>query len=46
MNLKSRVQKLKSDIPAIFLALNAQETPIPQKYLRLLQLPMPSHQLT
>lgn len=28
MNLKSRAQKLKSDIPAIFLALNDQGTPM------------------
>lgn len=28
MNLKSRAKKLKSDIPAIFLALNDKETPI------------------
>lgn len=31
MNLKTRAKKLKSDIPAVFLALKDDETPIPAK---------------
>ena len=31
MNLKERAQKLKIDIPAIFIALKKQETPIVAK---------------
>lgn len=31
MNLKTRAKKLKSDIPAVFLVLKDDETPIPAK---------------
>lgn len=31
MNLKERAKKLKSDIPAVFLALKSRETPFPAK---------------
>lgn len=33
MNLKERAKKLKTDIPAIFLALKDKETPLPAKLL-------------
>lgn len=33
MDLKERAKKLKSDIPAVFLALKDKETPIPAKIL-------------
>lgn len=31
MNLKARAKRLKSDIPAVFIALKKKETPIPAK---------------
>lgn len=31
MDLKKRAQKLKTDIPAIFLALKDKDTPLPAK---------------
>ena len=31
MNIRDRAQQLKTDIPAVFLALKAKETPIPAK---------------
>jgi uncharacterized membrane protein YkvA (DUF1232 family) len=33
MNLKERSKKLKTDIPAIFIALRKRETPVPAKIL-------------
>ncbi len=33
MNLKDRSRKLKTDIPAIFIALRKKETPVPAKIL-------------
>ncbi len=33
MNLKERAQKLKSDIPAVFLALKDKDTPLLAKFL-------------
>ena len=36
MNLKERAKKLKSDVPAVFIALKDKETPIPAKILAFL----------
>lgn len=33
MDIKERAKKLKNDIPAVFLALNRKETPLPAKIL-------------
>ena len=33
MNLKARAQKLKTDIPAVFLALRRKDTPWPEKVI-------------
>jgi len=34
MNLKERAKQLKTDIPAVFIALRKKETSIPAKILR------------
>jgi len=31
MNLKERAKKLKTDIPAVFIAMKKRETPLPDK---------------